>query len=69
MSTLDTQERYIALLARSGDTEAFAAGETVFAEGDPGELMYIVSSGTVSFNAHGQSSRRSARAASSASWP
>ena len=31
----------------STDTIAFGAGATIFAEGDPGEAMYVVQSGTV----------------------
>jgi hypothetical protein len=29
-----TEDRYIALLQRAGDSESFKAGETIFAEGD-----------------------------------
>jgi CRP/FNR family transcriptional regulator, cyclic AMP receptor protein len=54
MSTLDTHDRYIALLAGSGEAEAFAAGQTVFVEGEPGDKLYLVRSGTVSLSAHGE---------------
>ncbi len=53
MSTPDTHEQYLALLMRSGEPEEFAAGQTVFAEGDPGDRMYLVKSGSVSLAAHG----------------
>jgi CRP/FNR family cyclic AMP-dependent transcriptional regulator len=53
MST-DTYQRYVALLAGSGEAETFAAGETVFAEGDEGDRLYIVKRGSVALSAHGQ---------------
>jgi CRP/FNR family cyclic AMP-dependent transcriptional regulator len=49
-----THERYLELLQRSGESEPFAAGEQVFAEGDQADRMYIVCSGTVSLSAGGR---------------
>jgi CRP/FNR family cyclic AMP-dependent transcriptional regulator len=49
-----TEDRYIALLQRAGDTEAFKAGETIFAEGDRADRVYMVKTGTVSLSRDGQ---------------
>jgi CRP-like cAMP-binding protein len=49
-----TEDRYIALLQRAGDTEAFKAGETIFAEGDRADRVYMVKTGTVSLSKDGQ---------------
>ena len=35
----------IDFLQREGEGQAFAAGQTVFSVGDPGDVMYVVSSG------------------------
>lgn len=48
MPDLETQERYIGLLRRSGEAERFQAGDLVFSKGDPADRMYLVDSGTVS---------------------
>ena len=47
MVDLETQEKYIGMLRRSGEIEEFAAGASVFAEGDLADRMYVVDSGTV----------------------
>jgi CRP/FNR family transcriptional regulator, cyclic AMP receptor protein len=52
--TADVQERYIGLLQRSGEPEEFAAGTTVFSEGDPADRMYLVTSGSVSLSIGGR---------------
>jgi CRP-like cAMP-binding protein len=44
------QERYVDLLKRSGEPEQFAAGETVFTQGDEADRMYVVSSGSVTLS-------------------
>jgi CRP/FNR family cyclic AMP-dependent transcriptional regulator len=49
----DSYQRYIALLANSGEAEAFAAGATVFNEGEFGDRLYIVKQGSISLSAHG----------------
>jgi CRP/FNR family transcriptional regulator, cyclic AMP receptor protein len=49
-----TEDRYIALLQRAGDTESFKAGETIFAEGDRADRVYMVKTGTVSLSKDGQ---------------
>jgi CRP/FNR family transcriptional regulator, cyclic AMP receptor protein len=49
-----TEDRYIALLQRAGDTESFKAGETIFAEGDRADRVYMVNTGTVSLSKDGQ---------------
>ncbi len=35
------------VLADSGETESFSAGDVLFARGDPGRVMYVVLEGTV----------------------
>ena len=47
MSEVAIQERYLELLRRGGEPETYLAGETIFAQGDPAERMYVVDSGTV----------------------
>ncbi len=42
------QDKYLELLRRGGETESFAAGATIFSEGDPADRMYVVDSGSVS---------------------
>jgi CRP/FNR family transcriptional regulator, cyclic AMP receptor protein len=49
-----TEDRYIALLQRAGDSESFKAGETIFAEGDRADRVYMVKTGTVSLSKDGQ---------------
>ena len=50
MSDVDIQERYIALLQRSGEPEEHPAGEVVFSEGDLADRMYVVAGGTVALS-------------------
>jgi CRP-like cAMP-binding protein len=50
MSDVDIQERYIALLRKSGDPEEHPAGEVVFSAGDPADRMYVVTDGTVALS-------------------
>ena len=54
MTDVDIQERYVALLQRSGDSEEHAAGETLFTAGDPADRMYVVSSGSVTLSIDGR---------------
>ena len=49
-----TEDRYIALLQRAGDSESFKAGETIFAEGDRADRVYMMKTGTVSLSKDGQ---------------
>lgn len=49
-----TEDRYIALLQRAGDSESFKAGETIFAEGDRADRVYMLKTGTVSLSKDGQ---------------
>ena len=53
MSSVETYQRYVTLLSDSGEAEEFPAGATVFSEGDPGDRLYIVRSGSVELSAHG----------------
>ena len=46
--TETTEEGLVVLLQRAGDAETFQAGETIFAEGDRADRMYMVKSGSVS---------------------
>jgi CRP-like cAMP-binding protein len=53
MSTA-THERYVALLTESGEPETFAAGTTIFEQGEMGEVLYIVRKGSVALSADGR---------------
>ena len=50
MTETDVQDRYIALLQRSGNLEEFAAGTTIFSKGEPAETMYVVQEGSVAIS-------------------
>ena len=50
MTDVETQDRYIALLLRSGEPEEHAAGAVIFSEGDPADRMYVVQSGSVALS-------------------
>jgi CRP-like cAMP-binding protein len=50
MTDVETQDRYIALLLRSGEPAEFAAGAVIFSEGDPADRMYVVQTGSVSLS-------------------
>ncbi len=50
MTDVETQDRYITLLQRSGEPEDHPAGAMIFAEGDPADRMYVVASGTVALS-------------------
>jgi CRP/FNR family cyclic AMP-dependent transcriptional regulator len=50
---VDVQEKYIELLQRSGQVEEFAAGETIFSEGEEADRMYVVSEGSVTLSING----------------
>ncbi|HWE80285.1 MAG TPA: cyclic nucleotide-binding domain-containing protein [Gaiellaceae bacterium] len=52
--TNTAHDRYIALLVRSGDPEPFAAGTTIFSEGDEGDRLYVVKSGSVALTSRGE---------------
>jgi CRP/FNR family cyclic AMP-dependent transcriptional regulator len=54
MSKTDTHEQYVALLANAGEAETFAAGDTVFVEGDPGDRLYLVRRGSVALSVEGR---------------
>jgi CRP-like cAMP-binding protein len=47
MSSIQSDEALYELLARAGETIAFAAGEVVFEKGTRGDSMFIVSRGSV----------------------
>ena len=53
MQSLETHQQYVSLLTSSGEAELFPPGTTVFSEGEPGDRLYVVKSGTVSLSAHG----------------
>jgi CRP-like cAMP-binding protein len=52
--TNENHDQYIALLLRSGDAEPFAAGASIFAEGDEGDRLYVVKSGSVALTLRGE---------------
>ena len=56
------------LLRRESDVREFAAGETIFVEGDPGDCMYAVLDGEVTVSKGGRTWSASGREASSARW-
>ena len=42
------------LFSHETDLQNLVAGETLFIEGEPGELMYVLISGTVEISVHGR---------------
>jgi CRP/FNR family cyclic AMP-dependent transcriptional regulator len=52
--TETTPQQYVALLQRAGEPETFQAAETIFAQGDRADRMYLVKSGTVSLTKDGR---------------
>lgn len=44
----------LGLFRKATDFQSYAAGQVVFAEGDPGDVMYVVKSGEVDIVAGGQ---------------
>ncbi len=58
MARVETEAEYIDLLLRNGeragDLKRFEAGEVVFNEGDEGDRMYVVKSGTVTLGSGDQ---------------
>ena len=50
MTDVETQEKYIGLLQRSGESAEHPAGEVIFSEGDPADRMYLVSGGSVALS-------------------
>jgi CRP/FNR family cyclic AMP-dependent transcriptional regulator len=50
MTDVETQDRYIALLLRSGEPAEHAAGAVIFTEGEPADCMYVVQSGSVALS-------------------
>ncbi len=54
MTDVETQDRYVALLLRSGEPEEYAAGSVVFSEGDPADRMYVVQTGSVALSIGGR---------------
>src|SRR5580765_2979131 len=54
MTDVEAQERYIGLLQRSGEGEEYAAGTTVFAQGDDADRMFVVVSGAVTLSVDGR---------------
>jgi CRP-like cAMP-binding protein len=53
LAEVDVQEKYIALLQRSGEIEQFSAGETIFSTGDEADRMYVISEGSVALSIDG----------------
>ncbi len=53
LTEVDVQEKYIALLQRSGEIEQFSAGETIFRTGDEADRMYVISEGSVALSIDG----------------
>jgi len=54
VSDTAVQERYLALLQRSGESEEFEAGATIFEQGEPADRMYVVTSGSVALSVGGR---------------
>ena len=50
----DTYQRYVGLLASSGEAETYRAGQTVFDEGDEGDRLFVVRSGSVALSVRGR---------------
>ena len=47
MSSVESHEALYALLGRAGESKPLASGSVVFEKGDPGEVMYVLTSGSV----------------------
>jgi CRP/FNR family transcriptional regulator, cyclic AMP receptor protein len=45
---------YFTLFENSGAGERFGAGDVIFRQGDPGDVLYVIRSGTVDLNLDGQ---------------
>jgi CRP/FNR family transcriptional regulator, cyclic AMP receptor protein len=54
VTTTDAQKQYITLLVNSGEATQISAGDTVFTQGDPGDQMYVVKTGSVLLRADGR---------------
>jgi CRP-like cAMP-binding protein len=48
-----SESQRIGLFRHAPDTRTFATGETVFTEGDPADVMYVIQSGEVEIFHHG----------------
>jgi CRP/FNR family transcriptional regulator, cyclic AMP receptor protein len=53
LAEVDVQEKYIALLQRSGEVEEYPAGSAIFSEGDEADRMYVISEGAVALSING----------------
>ena len=53
MSTT-AHDRYVSLLTESGQSESFPAGTTIFEQGEPGDVLFIVREGSVSLSVDGR---------------
>ncbi len=51
---METQRIKVGLFKSANDFRTYKAGETIFAEGNPGEEMFVVRKGTVSLKISGQ---------------
>ncbi len=51
----------LALFRNEGDTRAYAAGETIFVEGEPGGHMYVVLEGSVRLSVTGRTLEKVAK--------
>ncbi len=49
-----THDQYISLLTASGQSEEFAAGTVIFTEGELGDRLYVVKSGSVTLTVEGK---------------
>jgi CRP/FNR family transcriptional regulator, cyclic AMP receptor protein len=45
---------YFTLFQNAGESVRFSAGDVVFRQGDPGDLLYVIRSGTVTLSVDGQ---------------
>ena len=45
---------YFTLFENAGPGERFGAGDVIFSQGDPGDVLYVIRSGTVTLTLDGQ---------------
>ena len=58
MSVIESQDDLLELLFRAGEARTYEPGETIFAEGDEGDAVYVLRRGTVAIEVGGREVER-----------